>query len=246
MDRYYKWLACLLGFLCITSNQALYRGPWSAWSSCSASCDGSQERTRTCQAEQGESCEGLTSESRSCSSGVCVNSSIIVAIVFGLLILLAIIVVIYLTIKRRKTLRENEEAAHFNTNAAEDYYDRSIVRSSSIGSRANTAAPSIASSRATIPTIAPYLPDVEEEEHVPQNYNNYAYDNTDSLGRVSFSNESIQEARLDFDVDEVEAVHESSSPAEQPKVTMMTFAGTQTELGDDNNDDDLAVTIDVV
>lgn len=135
---------------------------------------------------------------------------------------------------------------HFNTNAAEDYYDRSIVRSSSLGSRPNPGTSSIASSRATIPTIAPYLPDLEEEEDQPfHEYTNKAYDDNDSLGRASFSNESIQEARLDFDVDEVEPIHESSLPPEPPKVTMMTFAGTQTDPGDDS-DSDLEVTIDIV
>lgn len=50
---------------------ALIRGPWSAWSSCSASCDGTHERTRSCHAEPGETCDGLTSESRSCNGGIC-------------------------------------------------------------------------------------------------------------------------------------------------------------------------------
>jgi hypothetical protein len=74
---------------------------------------------------------------------------------------------------------------------------------------------------------------------------NEAYDDIDSLDKVSLS-ESIQEAKIDFDV-ETEVAHENSPSPKIPKVTMMTFAGTQTEVDEDEyDDDDLEVHVDIV
>ena len=121
----------------------------------------------------------------------------------------------------------------FNINAPELFYDQSIHRGSRSGStyanyQATTS--SIASSRATLPTIAPYLPDVEEEE-----FNHY--EGSSTLG-------SIQEASMDFEVDNDFLMANTQRPT--AKVTMMVTTETQTDNEPLGDDESLEVHIEVV
>ena len=125
--------------------------------------------------------------------------------------------------------------SRFSINTPEDLYDRSIRKTSS---QYGTTFSSIASSRATIPTIAPYLPDLEEEE-------------SHDLERISLS-ESVHEATIDFDVDPEVLPQPPSSP-KPAKVVMMTFAETQTDydnddyvVTDEGTDDDFEFRVDIV
>ncbi|XP_031552806.1 uncharacterized protein LOC116289984 [Actinia tenebrosa] len=144
-----------------TSLSALY-SEWNSWGPCSKSCNGEQNRTRSCHTITLQPCEGKI-QKRNCNASGCYPSSefIITSAVLGTLILLLLVVLIVIIIKTRNTSRtltkkkNRENVLDFENTASNGRKDNSKNFNKNIAQRTSSATPSTVSQVTYLQTDAP-------------------------------------------------------------------------------------------